>query len=41
MADIEKEYEEVNNRDLFLAREIEDISTSITSLEQLILDLKK
>ena len=40
MADIEKEYEEVNNRDLFLAREIEDISTSITSLEQLILDLK-
>lgn len=40
MADIEKEYEEVNNRDLFLTREIEDISNSITSLEQLILDLK-
>jgi chromosome segregation protein len=40
MADVEKEYEEVNNRDLFLAREIEDISLSITSLEQLILDLK-
>lgn len=40
IAEVEKEYEEVNNRDLFLAREIEDISASITSLEQLILDLK-
>ncbi len=40
IAEVEKEYEEVNNRDLFLAREIEDISSSITSLEQLIIDLK-
>ncbi|MBP9802812.1 MAG: AAA family ATPase [Candidatus Pacebacteria bacterium] len=40
IAEVEKEYEEVNNRDLFLAREIEDISASITSLEQLIIDLK-
>jgi chromosome segregation protein len=40
MGDILKEYEEVNTRDLFLAKEIEDLTASIESLQQLIIDLK-
>jgi chromosome segregation ATPase len=40
MGDILKEYEEVNTRDLFLAKEIEDLTISIASLEQLIVELK-
>lgn len=40
MGDILKEYEEVNQRDLFLAKEIEDLTVSISSLEQLIIELK-
>ncbi|MFA7285509.1 MAG: AAA family ATPase [Candidatus Paceibacterota bacterium] len=40
MGDILKEYEEVNQRDLFLAKEIEDLTVSISSLEQLIVELK-
>lgn len=40
MGDILKEYEEVNTRDLFLAKEIEDLTASIESLQQLIFDLK-
>ncbi len=35
-----KEYNTVNERDLFLTKEIEDLNNSIISLEQLILDLK-
>lgn len=35
-----REYNNVNERDLFLTKEIEDLTTSISSLEQLILDLK-
>lgn len=39
--DIVKEYNEVRERDEFLAREIEDLNKSILSLEQIILDLKE
>lgn len=35
-----KEYNTVNERDVFLTKEIEDLTSSIYSLEQLILDLK-
>ncbi len=35
-----KEYNTVNERDVFLIKEIEDLTSSIYSLEQLILDLK-
>lgn len=40
MGDILKEYEEVNTRDLFLAKEVEDLTMSIESLNQLIVELK-
>lgn len=35
-----KEYKEMTERDQFLAKELEDLVVSITSLEQLIIDLK-
>lgn len=38
--EILKEYKEMTERDQFLAKELEDLALSITSLEQLILDLK-
>jgi chromosome segregation protein len=40
-ADILREYKEITERDAFLAKELDDLSASITSLEQLILDLKE
>lgn len=38
--EILKEYKEMIERDQFLAKELEDLAVSITSLEQLIIDLK-
>lgn len=38
--EILKEYKEMTERDQFLAKELEDLAVSITSLEQLIIDLK-
>lgn len=40
-ADIVKEYEEVSKRDLFLAKEMEDLATSIKSLQEIMKDLKE
>ena len=37
--DVEKEYKEVKERDAFLVREIADLETSITKLEELIAEL--
>lgn len=39
-AEILKEYKEMTERDAFLAKEMEDLSASITSLQQLIIELK-
>ncbi len=36
-----KEYEETSERDIFLAKEMEDLSTSIVSLRSLMMDLKE
>ncbi len=38
--EILKEYKEMTERDQFLAKELDDLAVSITSLEQLIIDLK-
>ncbi len=40
-AEIMKEFEEVNERDQFLVKELEDLEKSIESLQKLILDLKE
>lgn len=40
-ADVMKEYEETKERDAFLSRELADIETSITSLRQLIVELRE
>ncbi len=40
-AEIMREYNEVTERDNFLAKEMEDLAKSIESLQQLILDLKE
>lgn len=40
-SDILKEYKEVSERDEFLAKEIEDLTKSIVSLQKLIADLKE
>jgi chromosome segregation protein len=40
-AEILKEYKEVTERDQFLMKEMEDLAVSITTLEQLIIDLKE
>lgn len=40
-AEIMKEFEEVSRRDAFLVKELEDLTKSIESLEQLIADLKE
>lgn len=37
--DVEREYKEVKERDAFLAAEINDLTTSVTKLEELIVDL--
>ncbi len=39
-AEILKEYKEMTERDAFLAKEMEDLSVSIASLQQLIIELK-
>ena len=40
-ADLIREYEEVSNRDVFLAKELEDLEKSIESLKNIIAELKE
>lgn len=40
-SDVLKEYKDMEERDQFLARELEDLKTSIESLEKIIIDLKE
>lgn len=40
-AEVQKEFEETRDRDAFLAKEMEDLAISITSLRSLMLDLKE